>query len=278
MAKQLLGKPVADRIKEKLSVEVANRKQQGKALGFAAVRVGDDPASMVYQGRLIKAAEALGLEPVEIGLSESSTESEVIQKLTDLGNDDKIAGILLFMPLPKGLDGEKISCAIPMEKDVDCLNPFNFGQVMAGKSPWGPCTARAVMEMLDFYEYDLHRKNVVVVGRSDVVGRPVSQMLLNKNATVTICHSRTEDLAFHTKSADLVVMAAGQANLLTGDMLKPGAWVIDVGINVAPSGEGIVGDADFSSCDFVCEAISPVPGGVGAVSVTMVMQTLLCRE
>ena len=278
MAKHLLGKPVADAIREKLVAEVETRKNQRKPLGFATVRVGDDPASIVYQGRLMKAATAIGLDAVEINLPENATESEMIQKLSDLGQDEKIAGILLFMPLPEGFDSEKIACAIPVEKDVDCLNPFNFGQVMAGKSSWGPCTARAVMGMLDFYEYDLNRKNVVVVGRSNVVGRPLSQMLLGRNATVTICHSKTEDLALHTKSADLIVMAAGQADLLTGDMIKPDAWVIDVGINVAPDGKGIIGDAEFSSCEPACAAISPVPGGVGAISVIMVLEALLCRN
>jgi len=278
MAKQLLGKPVADRLKERLSAEIEKRRRMGKALGFAAVRVGDDPSSVVYQGRLVKAAATLGFEPLEIALPEGSSETEVIEKLKALGEDEKIAGILLFMPLPKGLDKDRISRAIPIEKDVDALNPVQFGDVMAGRSPWAPCTARAVMEMADYYEYDLTGKHVVIIGRSDVVGRPLAQLMLARNATVTVCHSRTKDLALHTRSADLVVPAVGQAGILTGDMLKPGAWVIDVGINVRPDGQGITGDADFASCEPICEAISPVPGGVGAISVTMVLEALLREQ
>lgn len=275
MAKQLLGKPVVEAIKKVLAEEVVRRRLNQEPIGFATVRVGEDPASVVYQGRLMKSAADLGLEPVEVNLSEASTEDEVIQILKELGARKEIAGILLFMPLPKSLNSDRIISEIPIHKDVDCLNPYNFSQVMAGKSPWGPCTPRAVIAMLDFYEYDLKGKNVVVVGRSNVVGRPLSQMLLNRDATVTICHSKTQDLAFHTKQADLVVMAVGQEGLLKGEMLKPGAWVVDVGINMRKDGQGITGDADFDSCEPVCEAISPVPGGVGTISVTMVMQALL---
>ena len=275
---KLLGKPVADAIKEKVIVQVEHRKAQEGPLGFATVRVGSDPASEVYQGRLTKAAYSLGFVPREVLLPEDATEEDVIQAIKELGDDPSVAGIMLFMPLPAGLDGDKIAGAIPPEKDVDCLNPISIGRVMAGKSPWAPCTARAVIALLDHYGYDLAGKNVVVIGRSNVVGRPLTQLLTNRNATVTLCHSKTQELATHTRQADLVILAAGQVGLLKGNMLMPGAWVVDVGINPSPDGVGIVGDADYASCAVVAAAISPVPGGVGGVSVMMVMQALLRLE
>ena len=275
---KLLGKPVADAIKEKIIVQVEHRKAQEGPLGFATVRVGSDPASEVYQGRLTKAAHSLGFVPREVLLPEDATEEDMIQAIKELGDDPSVAGIMLFMPLPAGLDGDKIAGAIPPEKDVDCLNPVSIGRVMAGKSPWAPCTARAVIALLDHYGYDLAGKNVVVIGRSNVVGRPLTQLLTNRNATVTLCHSKTQELATHTRQADLVILAAGQVGLLKGDMLKPGAWVVDVGINPSPDGVGIVGDADYASCAAVAAAISPVPGGVGGISVMMVMQALLRLE
>lgn len=275
---KLLGKPVADAIKEKVIAQVEQRKAQGGALGFATVRVGNDPASEVYQGRLIKAANSLGFDPREVLLPENATEEDIIQALRELGDDKSIAGIMLFMPLPLGLDADRIAVSIPPEKDVDCLNPISFGQVMAGKSPWAPCTPRAVIALLDHYGYDLAGKNVVVIGRSNVVGRPLTQLLTNRNGTVTLCHSKTQDIALHTRQADLVILAAGQVGLLKGDMLKPGAWVVDVGINPSPDGAGIIGDADYGSCAMTAAAISPVPGGVGGVSVMMVMQALLRQE
>ena len=278
MAKQLLGKPVADEIRVEISQLVAKRKEKGLSLGFAALRVGEDPASIVYQGRLIKEAAKLGFDPFEVNLDSKSSEAQVIAHIHELAERADVAGILVFMPLPKGLDPEKIASAIPPEKDVDCLNPVNFGQVMAGKSLWGPCTARAVMAMLDHYEYDLTGKKVVVIGRSDIVGRPLAQLLLSKNATVTICHSKTKDLAFHTRTADLVIPAVGKAGILTGDMLQEGSWVVDVGINLSPNGEKILGDAEFSTCEPICEAISPVPGGIGAISVVMILQAMLRGE
>lgn len=278
MAQHLLGKPVADSVKEKLTSLVEKRRIAKQAVGFATVRVGDDPASVVYQKRLMKGAEEIGLAPVDVLLPAVSTEAQVIEALTELGDNPGIAGILLFMPLPKGLDSAKISAAIPMEKDVDCLNPLNFAQVMAGESPWGPCTARAVMEMLAYYEYDLSGKHVVVIGRSQVVGKPLAQLLLRKDATVTVCHSKTKDIKSLTQQADLVITAVGKIGTVTGEMLRPGAWVVDVGINPSPEGKGIVGDADFGSCEPVCEAISPVPGGVGGISVMMVMQALVERN
>lgn len=278
MAKQLLGKPVADAVREDLLKKVETRKSEGKGIGFATLRVGDDIASKVYQESLFKAATKIGLEPREFYFSEESTEEEIIQCLEKIENDATVAGVLVFMPLPKKFDSDRIARAIPREKDVDCLNPLNFSEVMIGKSEWGPCTARAVMELLDFYQYELSGKNVTVIGRSNVVGRPLAQMLLRRNATVTTCHSRTKDLSFHTKHADLVVLATGQRGLLNGEMVDSNTWIVDVGINMKEDGTGITGDADFESCSQVCEAISPVPGGVGSISVTMVLQAILKNE
>lgn len=278
MVKLLLGKPVADAVRADLIKKVETRKIKGEGIGFATLRIGDDHASKVYQESLFKAAVKIGLEPREFYFSEESSEEEIIECLKEIGEDSSIAGVLVFMPLPKKFDQDRIIRGIPENKDVDCLNPLNFSEVMSGRSRWGPGTARAVMELLDFYQYELSGRNVTVIGRSNVVGRPLGQMLMSRNATVTICHSKTKDLSFHTKHADLVVLATGQQNLLTGEMINENTWVVDVGINMKEDGSGIIGDADFDSCSQICEAISPVPGGVGSISVTMVLQAILKDE
>ena len=265
------GKPVADKYREAIGAKIARAHSQGKEVTLAIVVVGDDPASHVYKNRLMKLITSLGGQAKEILLPAQSTEAEVLQVVEELNKDESITGILPMMPLPQHLDDARIGAAVLAAKDVDCLNTSNQGAFLAGHNPWGASTPRACMAILDHYGVELTGKRAVVLGRSNVVGKPVALMLLQKNATVTICHSRTADLAELTKQADIVVAAIGKPAFVKPEMVREGVVIVDVGINAV--GDKLVGDVD-PEVMAKAAAFTPVPGGVGVVSNMMVMEAL----
>jgi len=265
----MLGKDVVQKLRSQLEEKI---KKAGKEITLAILIVGDDAASHVYKNRLVKLAEGMGIKTDVRILPQSSDDVAVLAVVEELNNDDRIDGILPMMPLPKHIDTDAVAQKIAIEKDVDCLNPINVGFVYMGKSPWAPCTPRAVMETLKFYEVDLTGKHVVIVGRSNVVGKPLATLMLEQNATVTVCHSKTKDLAKMTSQADVVVVAIGVPEFLQADMVKENAIIVDVGINQV--GDKIVGDASEAALQKAA-SYTPVPGGIGGVSTMMVMQTLL---
>lgn len=265
----MLGKDVVQSLRSNLEEKIKNADRE---ITLAILIVGDDPASHVYKNRLVKLAEGMGVITNVRLLPQSADDKEVLATVQDLNADERIDGILPMMPLPKHLDSDLIAQNIAKEKDVDCLNPMNVGLVYMGKSPWAPCTPRAVMETLKHYKVDLTGKEVVIVGRSNVVGKPLATLMLEKNATVTVCHSKTRDLPEVTRRADILVMAIGVPEFLQPDMVKEGAIIVDVGINQVD--DKIVGDASEESLK-KASRYTPVPGGIGGVSTMMVMQTLL---
>ena len=233
--------------------------------------MGDDPASRVYVNNKKKACEEIGIYSEEYALPAETKQEELIELIEKLNNDDKISGILVQLPLPKGLDEEAVINTINPKKDVDAFHPVNVGKIMVGNYDFVPCTPAGVMELIHESGIDPAGKECVVVGRSNIVGKPQAMLLLHKNGTVTICHSRTKDLAERTKNADILVVAVGRPNFVTGDMIKPGAVVIDVGINRLEN-KKLVGDVDFESAEKVAGAITPVPGGVGPMTIAMLMK------
>ena len=274
MAKLLMGKEVSDRIKDEMKIEVENLKKAGINPGLAVILVGEDPASKVYVSNKKKACEYIGINSFEYKLPEETTEEELLALIDKLNNDNTVSGILCQLPVPKHINEESIINAIYPKKDVDAFHPVNVGKIMTGNYDFVPCTPAGVMELIKESGIDVTGKECVVVGRSNIVGKPMSMLLLHKNGTVTICHSRTTDLKEKTKSADILVAAVGIPNFITGDMIKPGAVVIDVGINrIAP--KTLVGDVDFASAEPVAGAITPVPGGVGPMTIAMLMKNTL---
>lgn len=274
MAKLLMGKEVSDRIKDEMKIEVENLKKAGINPGLAVILVGEDPASKVYVSNKKKACEYIGINSFEYKLPEETTEEELLALIDKLNNDNTVSGILCQLPVPKHINEESIINAIDPKKDVDAFHPVNVGKIMTGNYDFVPCTPAGVMELIKESGIDVTGKECVVVGRSNIVGKPMSMLLLHKNGTVTICHSRTKDLKEKTKSADILVAAVGIPNFITGDMIKPGAVVIDVGINrIAP--KTLVGDVDFASAEPVAGAITPVPGGVGPMTIAMLMKNTL---
>lgn len=269
---RLAGKPVADVCREAIKTQAEEITRTEGPIVLAIILVGDDPASHVYKDRLTKLAASIGVVTKVMLLPAETTQQQLLTTIYALNADDNLQGILPMMPLPKGLDGAAIGAAIAVEKDVDCLNPANAGAVSLGQSPWAPCTPRAAMAILNHYGVELAGKHAVVVGRSNVVGKPMAMLLLAANATVTICHSRTPDLGAMTRTADVLVAAAGVPRLIKQDMVKPGAVVVDVGIH--EENGTLIGDVDSGVAD-VASALTPVPGGVGTVSSMMVMQRLV---
>ncbi len=266
------GKPVADVYKAALAAKIEAAAAKGTKVVLAILIVGDDPASHVYKNRLVKLIRDLGGDAKEILLPADTPEEQVIGIIKKLNRNRYVMGIMPMMPMPKHINGDAVGAAISPNKDVDCLSVTNAGNVFLGRSPWAACTPRACMAILEHYGIELEGKNVVVIGRSNVVGKPVSMLLLAKNATVTICHSRTQDLAKLTKSADVIVAAVGKANFVKANMVKKGAVIVDVGINMLDG--KLVGDVDAAAYD-KASAYTPVPGGVGVVSNVMLMEALL---
>ena len=271
MAKILDGKAVSQRIKEKLAKEVAELKEKGINPGLAVIIVGDDPASRVYVNNKKKACEQIGVYSEEYALPQETTQEELLNLIQKLNNDKKINGILVQLPVPKHINEETIINAIDPKKDVDAFHPVNVGKIMVGNFDFVPCTPAGVMELIAESGIDVEGKECVVVGRSNIVGKPQAMLLLHKNATVTICHSRTKNLAEKTRNADILVAAVGIPEFIKGDMIKPGAVVIDVGINRIAD-KKLVGDVEFESAEKVAQAITPVPCGVGPMTIAMLMK------
>ena len=249
-------------------------KNKGIVPGLAVVIVGNNPASRVYVNSKKKACEELGMYSVEYALKEETTEEELLELISKLNCDDKINGILVQLPLPKHLDEKLIINTIIPEKDVDAFHPVNVGKIMIGDFNFLPCTPAGVMELIKETGIDISGKECVIIGRSNIVGKPQAMLMLHKNATVTICHSKTKDLAEVVKRADIVVAAVGVSKMVTKDMVKEGAVVIDVGMNRLPDGK-LCGDVDFDGVSEVASFITPVPGGVGPMTIAMLMQNTL---
>lgn len=275
MAKILDGKAVSQRVKNALKEETEKFVEKyGIKPGLAVVIVGDDPASRVYVNSKKKACAEIGYYSEEHALPESTTEDELLSLVEKLNGDEKIHGILVQLPLPKHIDEEKIINAINPKKDVDAFHPVNVGKIMIGNFDFLPCTPAGVMELIDDAGIDLTGKNCVVVGRSNIVGKPQAMLLLHKNATVTICHSKTKNIKEITKNADVLVAAVGRAQMFDGDYIKDGAVVIDVGMNRLEN-KKLVGDVDFESAEKKASYITPVPGGVGPMTIAMLMKNTL---
>jgi methylenetetrahydrofolate dehydrogenase (NADP+)/methenyltetrahydrofolate cyclohydrolase len=271
----LHGKPVAERVLNGVREGVASlRARTGIAPALAVVLVGDFAPSKVYVANKKRAAEEVGIASRDFLHPEGLSQSELLGLLRSLNEDPSIHGILLQLPLPPRLDEDAAIEAIAPEKDADGLHPTNLGRLLAGTPAVSPCTPAGCLEILDHYGADLKGAEAVVVGRSRLVGKPLAQLLLARHATVTTCHTRTRDLAEHTLRADVLCVAAGRPRTITGDMVKPGAWVIDVGINRLDTGK-LVGDVDFDSVSARAHAITPVPGGVGPMTVAMLMRNTL---
>ena len=265
------GKPASDIYREAITEKIAAAKQRGLLVTLAIVVVGDDPASHVYKGRLVKLIESLGGAAKVIELPGSSSEEDVIGVVKKLNRNRYVTGILPMMPMPKHINGDAVGAAVSPNKDVDCLNPQNSGDVFMGRSKWAACTPRACMAILEHYGIELDGKNVVVIGRSNAVGKPVAMLLLAKNATVTVCHSHTQNLPELLKQADIIVAAVGKACFVKPEMVKEGVVIVDVGINAV--GDKLMGDVD-PAVAAKASAFTPVPGGVGVVSNMMVMECL----
>lgn len=265
------GKPVADVYREVITEKINAAKQRGLLVTLAIVVVGDDPASHVYKGRLVKLIESLGGAAKIIELPGTASEEEVVGVIKKLNRNRYVMGILPMMPMPKHINGAAVGAAVSANKDVDCLNLQNAGDVFMGRSKWAACTSRACMAVLAHYGVELDGKNVVVIGRSNVVGKPVAMLLLAKNATVTICHSRTKNLDELLLAADVIVAAVGKPCFVKPEMVKEGAVIVDVGINSV--GDKLVGDVD-PAVYTKAAAYTPVPGGIGVISNMMVMECL----
>ena len=269
------GRAVSAAVRERITKETAEFKEKtGITPGLAVVLVGENPASQVYVRNKHKACLEVGFLSQVHTLPTETTEAELLALLAELNNDKNIHGILVQLPLPKHISEEAVILAIDPAKDVDAFHPINVGGVMTGKYDFVPCTPAGVMELLAHYGIDPAGKNAVVVGRSNIVGKPQALLLLEKNATVTVCHSKTPDLATVTRTADILVAAVGREALIKADMVKPGAVVIDVGMNRNAEGK-LCGDVDFNGVSEVASYITPVPGGVGPMTITMLLQNTL---
>jgi methylenetetrahydrofolate dehydrogenase (NADP+)/methenyltetrahydrofolate cyclohydrolase len=265
------GRAVAEACKEQILHKIAYARAHGRDAGLAILLVGDDPASKVYTGRLAKQAEKLGIKAEVVELSRSTSTKEVLAQVKRLNEDETVTGILPMMPMPSHIDGGAVGAAIAPEKDVDCLNPFSCGLLYLGRSEWAPCTPRACLATLKHYGIELAGKRVVILGRSNVVGKPAALLLLKENATVTICHSKTVNLPDICRQADILIAAIGRPGFVTPEMVKEGAVIVDVGINVVQ--DEIVGDVDPAAAKKAA-ALTPVPGGIGVVCNMMVMEAL----
>lgn len=270
MAHLLDGQKTAQLIKDELINDIACLKNRGITPGLAVILVGENPASKVYVGHKEKACQALGIYSEVIRMPETATTAEVLAVIGELNQRDAIHGILVQLPLPQAVDEQQVIEAIVPEKDVDGFHPINTGCLWQGKDAFIPCTPQGVMELLDRYDIAVAGKHAVIIGRSNIVGKPMAALLLAKSATVTICHSKTENLAGLTKQADIVIAAVGKPQFVTSSMVKAGAVVIDVGINRLD--KKLVGDVDFASVQEIASAITPVPGGVGPLTIAMLLK------
>ena len=274
MAAQLLdGKTMSNELREKLALRVENLKARGVTPGLAVILVGEDPASQIYVKNKGLGCAQVGMHSVTIRLPETTTQQELETQIDQLNGDAAIHGILVQLPLPAGLDEAAALARIAPEKDVDGFHVVNAGKLFTGQKGVVACTPKGAMEMIRRTGIDLSGKEAVVVGRSNIVGKPMAMLLLQQNATVTTCHSRTQHLAEHTRRADVLVAAVGKPRFITADMVKPGAIVIDVGINRVDG--KVVGDVDFDAVKEVASWITPVPGGVGRMTITMLLENTI---
>jgi len=271
MAAQVIdGKLVAQSVRASLTAEVMQLKEKGVQPGLAAVLVGDNPASVIYVRNKRKACAEVGIASVQRDLPATTTQRELLAVIGELNDDPKINGILVQLPLPKGISAEAITDAISPAKDVDGLHPYNIGRLTRGDSLFVPCTPLGCMELLDHYKLPVGGRRAAIIGRSNLVGKPAALLLMQRNATITVCHSRTQGIEAICREADIVVVAMGKAKFLTANMIKPGAVVIDVGINRLPDGT-LVGDVDFGPVAERAGWITPVPGGVGPMTIAMLL-------
>ncbi|MBQ6626450.1 MAG: bifunctional methylenetetrahydrofolate dehydrogenase/methenyltetrahydrofolate cyclohydrolase FolD [Ruminococcus sp.] len=274
MYKIIDGKLVSQSVKDDVKAQVAALKEQGVEVTLAVIIVGDDPASRVYVNNKKKACEYVGFKSLEYALPAETTQEELMALVDELNNRADVNGILCQLPLPKHLDEKAVIEAISPLKDVDAFHAVNVGKIMIGDYDFLPCTPAGVMEMLSYYDIDVTGKNCVVIGRSNIVGKPMAMLLLHKNGTVTITHSRTVDLKNVTNKADILVAAIGKAKFVGEDMVKDGAVVIDVGMNRDENGK-LCGDVDFDTVAPKCSYITPVPGGVGPMTIAVLMKNTL---
>ncbi|PZX07268.1 methylenetetrahydrofolate dehydrogenase (NADP+)/methenyltetrahydrofolate cyclohydrolase [Psychrobacillus insolitus] len=272
------GKEVAAQVTENVKKRVEVLKEKGLTPGLAVVLVGNNSASQTYVNNKTKTCERLGMYSVMVTLDENVSEEELLQNVAALNNDEKIHGILVQLPLPKHINEDRVISAISPLKDVDGFHPENVGKMMIGQQTFIPCTPFGVMKMLEYSDIDVAGKHAVIIGRSNIVGKPMGQLLLQKDATVTYCHSKTKDLRAMTKQADILVVALGRAKMIDASYIKDGAVVIDVGINRDENNK-LCGDVDFESAKEVASKITPVPGGVGPMTIAMLMEnTCLAAE
>ena len=275
MAEIINGKFVSAETRNRISKEVVQYKDEfNRTPGLAVILVGEDPASSVYVRNKHKACAEVGINSYQIMLPESTSEQELLKKIEELNSDSNVDGILVQLPLPKHISEQRVINAISPKKDVDAFHPENVGKITLGSYDFLPCTPAGIMELLSFYNVDITGEECVVIGRSNIVGKPMALLLLAKNGTVTVCHSKTADLKNVAKRADILVVAIGKPNFVTADMIKPGAVVIDVGINRGADGK-LCGDVDFEGANKVASMITPVPGGVGPMTITMLLKNTL---
>lgn len=273
-AKVLDGKAISEEIKAKIKVAVGRLKEKGVTPGLAVVLVGDNPASKVYVKNKQKACEAVGIYSEEHKLPEATTQEDLLSIVERLNKDSKIHGILVQLPLPKHINSDTVLKAINPFKDVDGFHPYNVGMLMIGDPIFIPCTPYGIMKMIEHSGISVEGKTAVIVGRSNIVGKPVALLLMQKNATVTVCHSKTKDLDEVCRSADILVAAIGKPKIIKGNMVKEGAVIIDVGINRLDDGS-LVGDVDYDEVSKKAGWITPVPGGVGPMTITMLLNNTL---
>lgn len=271
MAVIIDGKEVAKAKREQIKARVEKLKNSGKSVGLAVIIVGENPASRVYVNNKKKGCLEVGIESFEYALTETTTEEELKALVEKLNNDGRVNGILCQLPLPKHINEDAVINTISPEKDVDAFHPQNVGHIMIGDYTFLPCTPAGIMEMLKFYNISVSGKKCVVIGRSNIVGKPMAMLLLKENGTVEICHSKTENLKEETLTADILVAAVGKTKFVTEDMVKQGAVVIDVGMNRDEAGK-LCGDVDFESVKEKASFITPVPGGVGPMTITMLLE------
>ena len=279
MEKLLKGKAVADRINEEILERTPALYEMGIVPTLAIVRVGENPSDIAYENGAVKKAKSLGLQPEKYICPADITEEDLIQVIQSINGDEKIHGVLLLQPLPKGIDAAKVRNTLAPEKDLDCISDDALGRMFTGREGYGPCTAESCIEILKYYNIPIKGKKAVVIGRSMVIGKPAALMLLRENATVTICHTKTapEDLKAICRDADIIIAAAGKIGAVTADMAREGQTIVDVGINFDEEGK-MTGDVDFEPVSQILGedgAITPVPGGVGSVTTSLLMRHLV---
>ena len=275
MAKIIDGKLVSKSVRNDISKSIAEFKERsGITPGLAVIIVGENPASVVYVRNKHKACLEVGIRSFEINLPEQTTEEELLQKIDELNSNKEVHGILVQLPLPRHISEQRVIDRISPDKDVDAFTHDSVGRIVEGKYKFLPCTPAGIMKLLEFYNVEIEGKECVVIGRSNIVGKPMALLMMNASGTVTVCHSKTKNLGDVTKRADILVVAIGKPNFVTADMVKEGAVVIDVGINRKDDGT-LCGDVNFEDVSEVASLITPVPGGVGPMTITMLMENTL---